>query len=248
MKDFSMETQPEPTNDITSLNYEGAFQSADIPPGDLQAAREYARKGQIPMNTLFLGVWGRVLARLLKKQDLMLGMITSGRVPEVEHMDTMVGLFTNSLPVRLTYAPAERVLDWFQALQKKLLKLRRHEHVTLQQISQWSGLPVDYLQRVANTRSLVYTNFPFHVNQTERGSGQNLLQAESIGQLQLPLRLFVNPGEERFTLRIEYNRSLYEHDHIANLLLDIRQQLAKLPRASTLGELVHPEGEQKGHL
>ncbi|WP_233182176.1 beta-ketoacyl synthase N-terminal-like domain-containing protein [Paenibacillus sonchi] len=248
MKDFSMETQPESADDMTSLNYEGAFQSADIPPGDLQAARDYARKGQITMNTLFLGVWGLVLARLLKKQDLMLGMITSGRVPEVEHMDTMVGLFTNSLPVRLTYAPAKRVLDWFQALQKKLLKLRRHEHVTLQQISQWSGLPVDYLQRVANTRSLVYTNFPYHVNQTQSGSGQNLLQAESIGQLQLPLRLFVNPGEERFTLRIEYNRSVYDHDHIANLLLDIRQQLAKIPRVSTLGELVHPEGEQKGHL
>lgn len=246
MKGFSIETQPEPTNDITSLNYEGAFQSADIPPDVMQAARDFTRKGQITMNTLFLGVWGLVLARLLKKRDIMLGMITSGRVPEVEHMDTMVGLFTNSLPVRLMYDPAERVQDWFQALQKKLLKLRRHEHVTLQQISQWSGLPADYLQRVTNTRSLVYTNFPFHLNQTQSGSGQNLLQAESIGQLHLPLRLFVNPGEERFTLRIEYNRSVYDHDHIANLLLDIRQQAANIHRASTLGELVHQEGAQKG--
>lgn len=243
MKGFSMETQPELANDITPLNYEGAFQSADILPGDLQAARDYARKGQITMNTLFLGVWGLVLARLLKKNDIMLGMITSGRVPEVEHMDTMVGLFTNSLPVRLTYTPAERVQDWFQALQKKLLKLRRHEHVTLQQISQWSGLPVDYLQRVTNTRSLVYTNFPFHMNQIPNGSGKKLLQAESIGQLHLPLRLFVNPGDERFTLRIEYNRSVYDPDHIAQLLLDIQQQVAKIPHAPTLGELVHHKEE-----
>ncbi len=243
MKGFSMENQPEPADSISPLSYEGAFQSTDIPQGVMQAARDYARKGQITMNTLFLGLWGLVLARLLKKQDIMLGMITSGRVPEVEHMDTMVGLFTNSLPVRMTYTPAEHAGVWFQALQKKILKLRRHEHVTLQQISQWSGLPIDYLQRVTNTRSLVYTNFPFHMNQTPSGGGQNLLQAENTGQLHLPLRLFVNPGDEQFTLRVEYNRSVYDPDHIAQLLLDIGQQLARIPHASTLGELVDYKGE-----
>jgi len=243
LQQFHVEAQHKQTNETSPLKYEGAFHSVDIPLSDVHAARDFCRKHQVTLNTLFIGAWGLAHANMLKQQDVMIGMITSGRVPEVEHMDKMVGLFTNSLPVRLTYDHTDDVKDWFKGLQKKLVRLRRHEHITLQQISQWSQIPVDYMQTIINTRSLVYTNFPFQMNLAPNGAGQKILQADSIGQLHLPLRLFVNPDEERFTLRMEYDRSRYDDDYIAQLLLDVKHLIAALPHAEMMKEVANLKGE-----
>ncbi|MFX6622190.1 condensation domain-containing protein, partial [Acinetobacter baumannii] len=83
-----------------------------------------------------MGAWGLAQARLLEQRDVLIGLMTSGRVPEIGQMDKMVGLFTNSLPVRLTYNDADQVKEWFVALQKKIVRSRRYEHITLQQMAQ----------------------------------------------------------------------------------------------------------------
>lgn len=214
-------------------SYVSAVKSVALAQDEVYTVREFSRKNQLTINTVVLGAWGLAQARLFAQHDVLIGMITSGRVPEIEQMDKMVGLFTNSLPVRLTYSDTDQVKAWFVALQKKIVTIRRYEYITLQQIAQWSQIPLDFLQTVINTRSLVYTHFPF---QGQAGE-QRPFQAESSGQLHLPLRLFVNPGEEHFTIRAEYDSNQFAHDTVAQLLDEVKRLLVAIPSADGVADL-----------
>ncbi|ASJ53846.1 6-deoxyerythronolide-B synthase [Brevibacillus formosus] len=221
-----------------------AVKSVDLAQDEVYTVREFTRKNQITINTVVLGAWGLAQARLLEKHDVMIGMITSGRVPEIDQMDKMVGLFTNSLPVRLIYDEADRIREWFVALQKKLVKIRRYEHITLQQITHWSQIPLDFLQTVINTRSLVYTQSPFQTNQASELGEQKHLQGDSVGQLHLPLRIFVNPGEERLTIRAEYDSNQFAHDVITQLLQEVKRLVVTIPKADAMQDLWIPSKNQ----
>ncbi|NRQ55275.1 beta-ketoacyl synthase N-terminal-like domain-containing protein [Brevibacillus sp. HD1.4A] len=214
-------------------SYVSAVKSVALAQDEVYTVREFSRKNQLTINTVVLGAWGLAQARLFAQHDVLIGMITSGRVPEIEQMDKMVGLFTNSLPVRLTYSDTDQVKAWFVALQKKIVTIRRYEYITLQQIAQWSQIPLDFLQTVINTRSLVYTHFPF---QGQAGE-QRPFQAESSGQLHLPLRLFVNPGEEHFTIRAEYDSNQFAHDTVAQLLDEVKRLLVAIPSVDGVADL-----------
>lgn len=100
-------------------SYVSAVKSVALAQDEVHTVREFSRKNQLTINTVVLGAWGLAQARLFAQHDVLIGMITSGRVPEIEQMDKMVGLFTNSLPVRLTYSDTDQVKAWFVALQKK---------------------------------------------------------------------------------------------------------------------------------
>ncbi len=223
-----MQTTPSQRN-----SYVSAVKSVALAQDEVYTVREFSRKNQLTINTVVLGAWGLAQARLFAQHDVLIGMITSGRVPEIEQMDKMVGLFTNSLPVRLTYSDTDQVKAWFVALQKKIVTIRRYEYITLQQIAQWSQIPLDFLQTVINTRSLVYTHFPF---QGQAGE-QRPFQAESSGQLHLPLRLFVNPGEEHFTIRAEYDSNQFAHDTVAQLLDEVKRLLVAIPSVDGVADL-----------
>lgn len=221
-----------------------AVKSVDLAQDEVYTVREFTRKNQITINTVVLGAWGLTQARLLEKHDVMIGMITSGRVPEIDQMDKMVGLFTNSLPIRLIYDEADHIREWFVALQKKLVKIRRYEHITLQQITYWSQIPLDFLQTVINTRSLVYTQSPFQTNQASELGEQKHLQGDSVGQLHLPLRIFVNPGEERLTIRAEYDSNQFAHDVITQLLEEVKRLVVTIPKADAMQDLWIPSKNQ----
>lgn len=230
---FRYREQLVPTTPSQRSGYVSAVKSVALAQDEVYTVREFSRKNQITLNTVVLGAWGLAQARLLEQRDVLIGLMTSGRVPEIGQMDKMVGLFTNSLPVRLTYNDADQVKEWFVALQKKIVRIRRYEHITLQQMAQWSQIPLDFLQTVINTRSLVYTHFPF---QTQAGE-QKPFQAKSSGQLHLPLRLFVNPSEDRFTLRAEYDSSQFAHDAVAQLLEEVKRLVVAVPRADGIADL-----------
>src|SRR6185436_11869874 len=70
----------------------------------------------------------------------------------------MVGLFINTLTVRIKIDPAATVVEWLSGLHRHLAELREYEHTPLVQVQEWSQVP-------RGTRLfeslLVYENYPF---------------------------------------------------------------------------------------
>ena len=78
------------------------------------ALRDFAARRGSTLNTLVQTAWGVVLATLTGREDVVFGATVSGRPPEVPGIEGMIGLFINTLPVRVTLdrTGAKRWVHW----------------------------------------------------------------------------------------------------------------------------------------
>ena len=60
------------------------------------------------MNTIVMGAWALLLSRHSGQPDVLFGVVTSGRPPDLHGVESMIGLFVNTLPMRIR-VPAKPV-------------------------------------------------------------------------------------------------------------------------------------------
>jgi amino acid adenylation domain-containing protein/thioester reductase-like protein len=105
-----------------------------------RALREVARNHGLTLNTLVQGAWGILLGRLTGQRDVLFGTTVSGRPPEIAGVEAMVGLFINTIPVRVGIGADATLLDVLTLLQEQQSGLMDHQHVGLTRIQSLSGL------------------------------------------------------------------------------------------------------------
>ena len=70
-----------------------------------------ARANELTMNTLVQGAWAMMLGRLTGRTDVVFGTTVSGRPPELAGMASMLGMFVDTMPVRVRLDPATPVVE-----------------------------------------------------------------------------------------------------------------------------------------
>ena len=91
------------------------------------------------LNTIALAAWAVTLARHAEVADVVTGMTVSVRPPELPEIQHAVGLYMNTLPVRLHVDAAARVTTWLRDVQDRQWAVREFEHVPLVDVQRWSG-------------------------------------------------------------------------------------------------------------
>ncbi|MFC5288278.1 amino acid adenylation domain-containing protein [Actinokineospora guangxiensis] len=107
-----------------------------LPDGLAEAARARA----VTINTLVQTAWGLTLARGLGRADVVFGATVSGRPPELNGVDTTLGLFINTVPVRVRLNPAETVAELLTRVQGEQAKVLDHQHIGLADIQRAIGV------------------------------------------------------------------------------------------------------------
>src|SRR3978361_2269511 len=82
-----------------------------------------------------------LLSRYSGEEDVVFGSALSGRPAALPGVETMVGMFINTLPVRVRVNGAEPLAAWLQRLQERQLARQDFEHTPLAQIQRWSEVP-----------------------------------------------------------------------------------------------------------
>ncbi|MGV9856153.1 amino acid adenylation domain-containing protein [Streptomyces sp. NPDC003442] len=133
----------EPTTVATeAVTAQNGIGQVDVPLA-ADVSRDLARRAGelgITLNTLVQGAWGIVLGHLTGRDDVVFGTTVSGRPPAVPGVDSMVGLFINTLPVRLRYTPGQTLRELLADLQRRQAALMDHHHVGLPEIQHTTGL------------------------------------------------------------------------------------------------------------
>ncbi|NEA27368.1 non-ribosomal peptide synthetase [Actinomadura bangladeshensis] len=107
---------------------------------DAKALARRANEFGVTMSTLLYGAWAILLAGSTGRGDVVFGATVSGRPAEVRDVEDMVGLFINTLPVRVRCSPGRALRDLFADLQARQAALMDHHHVGLAEIAQAIGL------------------------------------------------------------------------------------------------------------
>lgn len=112
------------------------------------------RSRGITINTLMQMAWALVLSRLTDTHDVVFGVTVSGRPPELTGVETMVGLFINTVPLRVRLNPAATVGEQCRAVQGDAALLREHSYLGHSQLRALGGVGELF------DTLLVYENFP----------------------------------------------------------------------------------------
>ncbi|MGW6376760.1 non-ribosomal peptide synthase/polyketide synthase, partial [Rhodococcus sp. NPDC055112] len=99
-----------------------------------------ARARGVTVNTVVQAAWGLLLARLLSRGDVTFGATVSGRPPQLTGVESMLGLFINTVPVRVQIDPDEAVADFLSRLQGDQADLLDHHHIGLGDIQAAVGV------------------------------------------------------------------------------------------------------------
>ncbi|MFI6802661.1 amino acid adenylation domain-containing protein [Streptosporangium canum] len=98
------------------------------------------RARSLTLNTVIQGSWALLLALLTGRDDVVFGGTVSGRPPELPGVERMVGLFINTVPVRVRIDPAETLAGLLGRVQSEQSDLFAHHHLGLAEIQRLPGL------------------------------------------------------------------------------------------------------------
>ncbi|MBF2007869.1 MAG: TauD/TfdA family dioxygenase [Chlorogloeopsis fritschii C42_A2020_084] len=130
---------------------------ASLPTSTTAALKSLVKQHRITFNTLIQGVWALLLSRYSNIADVVFGITVSGRPVDLVGSESMVGLFINTLPLRIKVTPSASLWAWLQDIYTYNLELRQYEYSPAGQVYQWSeiqgGLPL-------YESLLVFENYP----------------------------------------------------------------------------------------
>nr|AEG64698.1 LpmD [Streptomyces viridochromogenes] len=121
------------------------------------------RERALTLNSLVQGAWAVVLGGLTGRDDVVFGATVSGRPPEIPGVETMVGLFINTLPVRVRLNPGEPLLDTVARVQQEQTRLQPHQQVSLAEVGRLTGAGELF------DTTMVFENYPLDVGADSAG-------------------------------------------------------------------------------
>ncbi|MGW4380382.1 amino acid adenylation domain-containing protein [Kitasatospora sp. NPDC004531] len=206
-------------------------------------ARRAAEWGVTP-NTLVQGAWAMVLAQLTGRDDVLFGATVSGRPATLDGADGMVGLFINTLPVRVRCAVGEAVPEVLGRLQDARARLLDHDHLGLADIRRTTGLGALFDTLV------VFESFP--VDRSHRpAAGPVVTGIRPYAPPHYPLTV-IAAADPLLRISFQYRREVFERSAVAALadrLARVLRQFAAggRPTVAALDVLSDAEREQVLH-
>jgi hypothetical protein len=102
---------------------------------------QWAEQNGFSLHTIIQGAWALLLHRYSGECDVMFGVIRANRRSTMDGAESMVGLFINTLPLRISVSPAASLVPWLQEVHGRWNAIRGHEHASLAQVQAWSDVP-----------------------------------------------------------------------------------------------------------
>jgi amino acid adenylation domain-containing protein len=185
--------------------------------------RAIAEEAGITLNTLVQGAWALMLSRYSGEQDVLFGATRRCRRSSLDGADSIVGLFINTLPVRVNVGGSRRLLPWLKEIRAQHVALRQYEHTPLVKIQEWSEAPNG---KALFDSILIFEGYELNSFLQSLGEDWKSREFEIHEHPTYPLELSAWAGAE-LLFRLAYDSRRFDDDRMAGML----DQLAILLRA-----------------
>nr|AYA22334.1 KerC [Amycolatopsis keratiniphila] len=179
-----------------------------LPSALLRAVGELARGQGLTVNTVVQGAWALLLARLAGRTDVVFGATVSARPPDLPGVEGMVGLFLNTVPVRVRLRGATPVRELLADLQKRQSALIPDQYVGLADIQHEAGPGAVFDTLIVFEK--------FHHESRDRDDVVTGIEQGRIAA-HYPLTLVAVPGES-LLLKLDYLPDLFDRDAALSIL------------------------------
>jgi len=178
------------------------------------ALKLVAEQHQITLNTMVQASWAVLLSRYYGSADIVFGTTRACRHQTLTESESMLGLFINTLPLRVNVDPEQPLLEWLTELRRQQIAFRAYEQTPLAKIQEWGEAPRG---KSLFETVLVFENYRLNdqIKQSE-GQWQGRL-FDSLEQTHYPLTLAAYSGRE-LLLRLEYDGRRFDDASIERML------------------------------
>ena len=210
-----------------------------------EALQGLARSYRLSVAGIVQGAWAILLSRYSSEEEVVFGVTVTVRPPELAGVEAMVGLFINTLPVRVRVAPAKTVAGWLQELLTAGGRREEFGYSALIDIQKWSDLPggAPLFESL-----VVFENYPVEAS-AQQIPGLEIRDLEIFHRTNYPLTLVALPGLQLW-LRISYDASRFERSAIRRMLGHLENLLAGMAAqpGERLGSLSMVTAEERAAL
>ncbi len=214
--------------------------SSDAPPRDLEVTvdvemterlESLARENSTTMATVVQFAWAVFLSRLTGVRTVSFAETVSGRSADIDGMESMIGMFINTIPAVVDVAPDATVLDVLATMQTNKVKVLDHQQLGLSTLIAQTGLPVLF------DTLTVYESYPVNVDSVagidaSAAGGFQLVGVKSTDATHYPLNLSASRRGAELALKLKYLPSAFTSEQVAvfaEILVELLGAIARDP-------------------
>lgn len=207
---------------------------------DTETLEQIRRVHGITINTVIEAAWGILLQKYNNVKDVVYGKVVSGREEKIENVERMLGLFINTIPIRVELKSGESVVELLKRLQEQALKSMEYSYCPLAEIQKRSDLGSELIQSV-----FAFENY----YEEDSWNDQLGLEIESAReQTNYPLSVTVYE-QEGLVLNLYYDTQKYVREEAERILKHFEvviRQLSMNPEEEV--DKLEVIGEDEKHL
>ncbi|MEE8585812.1 MAG: amino acid adenylation domain-containing protein, partial [Acidobacteriota bacterium] len=205
-----------------------------LPVQQTESLQALARRSHLTLNTVVQGAWALLLSRYSGHEDVLFGIAVSGRPTRLIGVESTVGPFINTLPLRLQASPGEKLISWLERIQEHVTEMRQYENSPLTEVRKWSDVPAG---NPLFESILAFENYPVDESLGDAAESLRISDVRSRTMTNYPLNLIVGPGNQ-LLLRIGYDSRRFEAGSILRMLSHLQVVLNGMLRGDqSLGQL-----------
>ena len=147
-----------------------------------------AARHRVTATTVMDAAWAAVLHRHADRagSEVVLGLVSSGRSAQLPHVDRMIGMLINTLPVAVAVPEDEELGQWLRDVQRREAAARHYEYSPLAEIKKWVGAPGQQLF----DSIVVFANYDFGVSD----DGPLIVRSQNtFDKISVPLAVTLTP-------------------------------------------------------
>ncbi|WP_442944038.1 non-ribosomal peptide synthase/polyketide synthase [Nocardia sp. NBC_00508] len=178
----------------------------ELSQADTTALTRLASGLGVTVNTVVQAAWGLLIGRSVDRDDVVFGATVSGRPPQLDGVEAMVGLFLNAIPVRVRLGATLTLGGLLRQLQAEQAALLDHHYLGLSDIQDAIGVEGLFDSLV------VFESFPVDregLDQASAIDGMNVTGVGAVNGTHYPLTVVV-VLDSQLHVAVKYLRDLFD--------------------------------------
>ena len=225
--------------------FESRVESVEVGRELTMAIERVAAEHHVTVNTVLETAWGMLLQKYNRSDDVAFGKVVSGRSANLAGIEQTVGLFINTIPVRVEATAEKKVWKLIEEMQAQAVESLKYEHSPLMEIQSRSRAGRNL------TRTLfVFENYYFDESvEGNQMDGLTITMENSREEAEYDMTIvtFLQGG---LHLEAMYNASRYEADEVRLVLRRMETVLEQIASNAdvTVGDLELATEDEKSKI
>ncbi|MBV9788757.1 MAG: non-ribosomal peptide synthetase, partial [Chloroflexi bacterium] len=198
-------------------------QYLDFSAEQVEAFKQIAQRHHLTTNTVLQGAWSVLLSRYTRRDDIVFGVPVSGRPADLPGVEEIVGVFINTLPLRVTMSPDDDVLTMLRGIQEQTGRLHDFAYNSLAKVQSWSDVPRG--SALFDTL-FVFENYPA-ARESEASSAYHVADVRTVEKTEYPLTITVMT-KDQMRAELSYNPDYFDDLAVQRLAAQFNRVLVAI--------------------